>query len=101
MAVPWGLVVFLVGLAYGYMSPGRADKSQLFKRGILYGIVVAVVVALIGFLFQANPLGLGDVGFFGIVIAAVVLTLLFIVGVWLGDWLEGRRETRTGAMRRV
>jgi uncharacterized membrane protein YadS len=100
MAVPWGLVVFLIGIAYGYMSPGRQDKSQLFKKGLLWGLIIAIVVALLGFFFNANPLGLADNGFFGILISAIVLTLVFIVGVWLGDMVEGRRHTGPG-LRRV
>lgn len=98
--VPWGLVVFVIGLAYGFMSPGRQDKSQLFKKGLLWGLVIAVVVALLGWLFNANPLGLADVGFFGILIAAVVLTIVFVLGVWIGDWFDSRRSTTRGGMVR-
>lgn len=101
MAVPWGLVIFLVGIAYGYMVKGKTDKSEVFKKGLLWGVVVAIVVALLGFLFNVNPLGLGDAGFLGIVLSFVVLTLLFILGVWIGDWIESRREPSGTAMRRT
>ncbi len=97
----WGLIVFVIGIAYGYMSPGRQDKGALFKKGLLWGLVVAVVVALLGFFFNSNPLGLGDAGFFSILISAIVLTLAFIVGVWIGDMIEGRRHHNTGGLRRV
>lgn len=100
--VPWGLVIFLVGIAFGYFSPGRQDKSQLFKKGLLWGLLIAVVVAVLGALFGANPLGLADVGFLGILIAAVVLTLVFILGVWVGDWFDSRRSvTGRTALRRT
>lgn len=81
----------MIGIAFGYFQPGRQDKSQLFKKGLLWGLVVAIVVALLGWALKLNPLGLGDVGFLGILWAAIVLSILFIVGVWLGDWIEGRR----------
>lgn len=100
MAVPWGLVVLLIGVAYGWLSPGKQDKSHIFKTGIIWGLVIAVVVALLGLLFKANPLGLGDVGFLSLFISFVVMTILFIVGVWIGDLLEGRGRTTRG-MRRV
>lgn len=96
----WGLLVFLIGIAYGWMSPGKQDKSTLFKKGLLYGLVVAIVVSLLGFFFNSNPLGLGDNGFVGILISAVVLTLAFILGVWIGDMIEGRRHAGPG-LRRV
>ncbi|GEM_PF-1184803 len=99
MAIPWGLVVFLVGIAYGWLSPGRQNKGRIFRDGLLWGLLVAVVVALLGFFFNANPLGLGDVGFLSLFVSFVVLTLVFILGVWIGDMIEGRGATRR--MRRV
>ena len=97
----WGFLVFLIGLAYGWMSPGRQDKSRLFMRGLLWGVVIAVVLALIGFFFGSNPVtGAANVGFFDVVWTAIVLSLAFILGVWIGDMIEGRRA-RTGGVRRV
>lgn len=98
----WGLLVFLIGIAYGWMSPGKQDKSTLFKKGLLWGLIIAIVVSLLGFFFNANPLGLADNGFLGILISAIVLTLAFIVGVWIGDMIEGRRHAgHGGGLRRV
>ena len=97
----WGIVVFAIGIAYGYMSPGRQDKGQLLKKGLLWGLVVAVVMFLIGLLApEFNPLGLGRLGFLGTLLAALILSVLFILGVWLGDWLEHRKHDRV-AERRV
>lgn len=97
----WGFLVFLIGLAYGWMSPGRQDKSRLFMRGLLWGVVIAVVLALIGFFFGSNPVtATANMGFFDIVWTAIVLSLAFILGVWIGDMIEGRRA-RTGGVRRV
>lgn len=96
----WGFLVFLIGLAYGWMSPGRQDKSRLFTRGLLIGIGIAIVAALLGFFFGSNPVTAStNMGFFDVVWTAIVLSLAFILGVWIGDMFEGRRA-RTG-MRRV
>lgn len=97
MAVPWGLVVFVIGIVYGWLSPGRQDKWHLFKTGALVGLVLAVAFALLGSLIGANPLGMSG-GFLGFIVAFVILTMLFVVGVWIGDLLEraftpGRRTT--------
>ena len=97
----WGfLIAIVVGIAYGYMSPGKQDKSFIFKRGLLWGLLISVVVALLGYFFHANPLGLADTSFFGLFLSFVVLTLVFILGVWVGDMIEGRKGRTTG-MRRV
>lgn len=92
MAVPWGLVIFVIGILYGALKRGRQDKSDLFKQGLIIGIVLALVLVVIGALTGAPALGFG--GAVGIIIAAVVLSLLFILGVWIGDLLTGaKRQT--------
>ena len=89
MAFPWGILVVLIGIAYGYFTPGRQSKMAILKRGLLWGLVIAIVFAALGFFFGVDPLGLAasPVSFF---ISFVVLTLLFILGVWIGDLIEGR-----------
>jgi hypothetical protein len=82
----WGLIVFLVGIAYGYMTPGREDKMHLFWNGLLIGAVTAFVFAVLGTLSGYDALGFG--GGLGLFITIVALTLLFVVGAWIGDFLE-------------
>ena len=43
MGFPWGILVVLVGIAYGYFTPGRQSKMQILKKGLLWGLVVAIV----------------------------------------------------------
>lgn len=91
----WGLAVFLIGLAYGWLSPGRQDKGRLFRNGLFIGLLLAIVLALLGFLANVPPLGLANDAI-GVIISVVILTLVFILGAWLGDLIEGapRRGTR-------
>jgi uncharacterized membrane protein YadS len=90
----WGLIAFLVGIAYGYMTPGRQDKTQLFWKGTVIGIVLGVALALFGAMSGYDALGFG--GGFGLFITIVVLTVLFVIGAWIGDFLEAqpRRAAR-------
>lgn len=88
----WGWLAFFVGIAYGYMKPGRQDKSDVLKTGIIVGIVVALLFALLGWAVNFDPLGFGMVGIVGTIVAFVVLTVIFIIGVFIGDWLEGARS---------
>ena len=92
MAVPWGLVAFVVGILYGALKAGRQDKSSLFKQGLVIGLVVALVLALIGFFVGAPALGVG--GALAILWTTLILTLLFVVGVWIGDLFTGQRKRR-------
>ena len=82
----WGLVTFLIGIAFGFFNKGRQDKSRLFMTGLLIGLVLAIIFGLLGGL---SGLGLPG-GFVGILITAIILTILFVIGVWLGDLLEGQ-----------
>ena len=92
MAVPWGLLTFVIGILYGALAAGRQDKGHLFKQGLVIGLVVALVLIVIGVLVGAPALGFG--GAFGIIVAAIVLSLLFVLGVWIGDLITGaRRQT--------
>lgn len=88
----WGLIAFVIGIAYGALKKGRQDKSDLLKQGLLIGLVVALVLALIGFFTGAGALGVA--GGVAVIWTTLVLTLLFVLGVWLGDLFTGQRKTR-------
>lgn len=92
MAVPWGLLVFVIGILYGALARGRQDKGALFKQGLVIGLVLALVLVLIGWAVGAPVLGIG--GGLWIVLAAVILSLLFILGVWIGDLVTSGRDRR-------
>jgi uncharacterized Tic20 family protein len=87
--IPWGLVTLVLGILYGALKRGRQDKSDLFKQGVIIGVVVALVLVVIGVLSGAPALGFG--GAVGVILTAIILSLLFILGVWLGDLMTGAR----------
>ena len=93
MAVPWGLLAFVIGILYGALKRGRQDKSDLFKQGLVIGLVVGIVLAVIGFLAGVPVLGVA--GFLAAIWGALVLTLLFILGVWIGDLITGAKRRTT------
>lgn len=86
----WGFLVFLVGLLYGWLTPGKQDKGRIFRDGLLIGAVMALVLALLGAAIHAAPLPLGA-GVLGVILGVVALTLIFILGTWLGDLVERSR----------
>lgn len=95
MAIPWGLVTFVIGLLYGWLSPGRQNKGYLFKTGLLIGLVLALVFGILGWVTNSNPLGIAAADMLGIFLSVVVLTLLFVLGAWIGDLIEGGTRRRT------
>ncbi|HEV8361616.1 MAG TPA: hypothetical protein VGR28_14300 [Candidatus Thermoplasmatota archaeon] len=87
----WGWIVLLIGILYGYMTPGRQDKMAIFKKGVVIGIILALVLGIIGYVANVDPLGLGlGTGILALLISVIFLTIAFVVGVWIGDMIEGR-----------
>lgn len=94
----WGLVAVALGMLYGYFSTGRQDKSEMLKTGVVWGVIIAVVFGVLGALLRTNPLGLGE-SVLASFISIVFTLLLFLLGVWLGDLLEARRQDRSPRVR--
>jgi uncharacterized membrane protein len=90
----WGILALAVGFLYGWLKPGHQDKSQIMMRGLVIGLIVGLVLALLGSAIGSNPVYFGS-GFLGIVLGIVIITLLFILGVWLGDLVEGKSKSRS------
>lgn len=85
----WGILALLIGFLYGWLKPGAQDKSQILVKGLVFGVIVALVLAVLGYAFGSNPIYFGS-GLLGLILGVVVITLVFILGVWLGDLVEGR-----------
>lgn len=92
----WGIIIpLLVGLAVGYFTKGKQDKSRLFGLGAIWALILAFVLNAIGWFIDVNPTTAGDdVSFVGLVLSFLVSLAVFLLGVWLGDMLEGRSGRR-------
>lgn len=87
------LLIVLIGVAYGYVRPGKEDKIGLLKQGVIIGIVLGIIVALL-FMVLAPITGQGILilggiaGGLFILIEVIILAILFIIGTFIGDWIE-------------
>lgn len=88
------LLVLILGIAYGFFHKGKEDLWGLLKTGAIIGIVLGVIFGIIAYLFAPGALGLGIglVGAAGIFIGIIILVIIFIVGAFIGDWLEGMKK---------
>ena len=82
------ILAFIIGLVYGYVKPGKEQRWELLKKGVLYGIILGVIFGLIG-LFVGGAV-LFAVSAIGIFIEVVFLVILFIIGTFIGDVLEAQ-----------
>ncbi|GBE54576.1 hypothetical protein BMS3Bbin15_00734 [archaeon BMS3Bbin15] len=89
------IITFFIGIAYGYFNPGREDRKTMLKKGAYFGIIIGLLFALIISVFEARP-GTATLTAIGVLIAVFItiinLTILFIAGTWIGDWIERKRK---------
>ncbi len=92
----WGLALFIIGLLFGWGNPGPEDRIQLLKTGTLVAVLLAFGTAMIGAALGSEPLLLGP-GFLAGLFTFLLLVVLFLIGTWVGDAVEGRRPDRPPA----
>ncbi|MBU2560305.1 hypothetical protein KKA03_05370 [archaeon] len=80
------LLAFAAGVVYGYVNPGKEKKGKLLRKGLRMGVVVGIVFGFLN-LFLEGSLGFGAT-LIGSIIGIGFLTLIFILGTIIGDWLE-------------
>lgn len=85
------LLNFIIGIAFGFFHHGKEDFMGILKNGAIIGIVLGIIFVLVSmFLLPGGiSIGVGFLGVFGIFIEIMIFVLIFIVGAFIGDWLEG------------
>ena len=68
------------------MNPGKEERWDLLKKGIVYGIIIGIIFVVIAFF--AGGLLFFAAGAIGMFIEVVFLVVIFIVGTFVGDVLE-------------
>jgi len=81
-----------IGAVYGYMKPGKENRTELLKKGLLIGIILGLVLTGLGMLVNVKFLLLSSIVGFFIFVEVVILAVLFILGTFIGDWLEEKSK---------
>jgi hypothetical protein len=90
------LLILLIGIVFGYVRKGKQDLWGLLRTGALVGVVLGAILGVIAFFLAPGGIGLalGFLGAVGIFIAFILLVILFIVGVFIGDYIEKAMEKK-------
>lgn len=83
------VIALIGGVVYGYLNPGKEKKGNLLKTGAKIGVGLGVVMSVLNLLLGGGILR-ATATVVGTIVAIIYLTLMFIVGVYLGDWVEVR-----------
>jgi hypothetical protein len=94
--VVFEILSFIMGIIYGYASPGKENLGALLRSGLLIGIGLGIIFVVLGLLWSPGLLVLGiyTVSAAIIFLEILILTVLFIIGTWIGDWFEGRSKSK-------
>ena len=90
------IATIVIGALYGYFNPGNEDRKALFKKGLIIGVILALIFVGLGIIFTGTKLLLYS-GVVGAVmfIEVIILAVLFIIVTFIGDWLEEKTKSKT------
>jgi uncharacterized membrane protein len=88
MAYTLEILIIIIGIIYGYMKPGKEDRSALLKKGVVIGIILGAIMVILGLIGGGAILLLGSLAGAAVFIEVIILTVLFIIGTYIGDILE-------------
>jgi len=87
------ILTIAIGVVYGYLKPGREDRKALLKKGVIIGLILALVFVGLGILAGREYLLLGGMAGALVFLEVLILAALFILGTFIGDWLEEKTKT--------
>ena len=82
-----------IGAIYGYLKPGKENRMELLKKGVLIGIILGLVLTGFGMLVNIKFLLLSSIVGLFMFVEVVILAVLFILGTFIGDWLEEKGKS--------
>ena len=88
MAYTLEILIIIIGIIYGYMKPGKEDRSALLKKGVIIGIILGAIMVVLGLIGGRGILLLGTFVGALVFIEVIILAVLFIIGTYIGDMLE-------------
>lgn len=76
------IITFVAGVLYSYLHLGKENKTKLFTNAVSIGIIIGVVLGVMTGTVFTGVIVLG--------LTVTFYTLMFLVGVMVGDKLEKR-----------
>lgn len=84
------MLTIIIGIVYGYTKHGKEDRLGIFKKGLIIGTVIGVIFTMLGIFAGAKFILMSSIVGFAAFIEVILMTISFVIGTYIGDWLEER-----------
>ena len=98
MAGDLSIIIVILGILYGFFNKGAENYLRILFKGLKIGLSIGIIIGIIAFIFSTLSGGIiagltgGFLAGFGgallFIILIGIITIEFIVGVFIGDVLE-------------
>jgi hypothetical protein len=84
------LLNLIFGIALGFFHKGKEDYYGFLKNGVIAGLVLGIIFVLAAQYLLPGGLSVdfGYLGAAGFFIEIFLFLVIFIMGTFVGDWLE-------------
>jgi hypothetical protein len=85
------LLNFILGLAFGFSHRGEEDYTGIMRNGVIIGTFSGILFVLIAMFVVPEGLSIdtGFLGVLGVFVEIFLFVVIFILGAFIGDRLEG------------
>ena len=98
MAGDLSIIIVILGILYGFFNKGTENYLRILFKGLKIGLSIGIIIGIITFIFSTLSGGIiaglvggflvGSTGAILFIILVGIITIEFIVGVFIGDVLE-------------
>jgi cytochrome c biogenesis protein CcdA len=93
------LLALIIGVTFGYIRRGKEDQVVLIKQGLVIGVIIGFILGILSIFTPSGMSIRAEIeGAVGITVRAIILALIFVIGVMIGDYFEmlKKNESREG-----
>ena len=83
------LLNLILGIVFGFIHHGKEDYIGLLKNGALAGVLLGIIFVLAA---RYLSIDFGFPGILGIIFEIFIFLIIFILGTFIGDKIEGIRK---------
>ena len=83
------LLNLILGIVFGFIHRGKEDYTGLLRNGAIAGLLLGIIFVLAA---RYLSIDFGFTGILGILIEIIIFLIIFILGAFIGDKIEGIRK---------